>query len=60
MFIQCIPGARALLWGGCRQSGLVANADRARLKAMPLADAALRIAYVEWHACSARLHGEGG
>ena len=48
------------MWGRCRQVSLVADAGRAGLKAMPLADAALRIAYVEWHACSARLHGEGG
>lgn len=48
------------MWGGCGQVGLVANADGARLKAMPLADAALRIANVERHACSARLHNEGG
>ena len=48
------------MWGGCGQFGLVANADRARLKAMPLADAALGVAYVERHACSARLHDRGG
>ena len=48
------------MWGRRGQVGLVANADRARLKAMPLADAALRVAYIKRHACSARLHNIGG